>query len=700
MSAWARGLFEPESVAIIGASDQPDSLGRLFVQNLVASYRGELYLVHPSRRTIANRTAYPSLGDTPRAIDLAVILVPPQAVEGVIDACIARSVRAAVIISGGFAETGPQGVRLQQRIADKARAAGLRLVGPNCFGIINTANGLNASLGLGLPAPGGVSLVTQSGAYGMAAFTCSQQGEIGFAKVLALGNRSDINEVEALRFLGEDLETRVIAMLLESVSDGRAFYQAACETTARKPVIVLKTGRTRSAQRAAASHTAALADEYAITAAALRQAGMRLVEDGRSLLDVAAALDQQPPLQGRRVGIITNSGGVGVELTDLLEEHGLEVPPLSSALQDRLTRHLPAYGSATNPIDVTTDWPRFPEMYGASLRALLASEEVDAVIAVLLHRSALAPEVGAALIAEWKQARRSGCGKPLHVCWVAGREAEGNRECLVRAGVPCHTWTRNTASTLAHCLEPQRHPMVEGPAQGLPRPRSLTEDGWVATAELFGLLESAGLPVVPYRIVEDRQEAVAAATAVGFPVVVKGIRPGWVHKFKAGAVVLNLSGPEALAEALLQREGSLGPGPYLIQAQVGAGSEWLLGAIQDGDYGPVVLFGPGGVWAEALKDVTLRLAPFGEEEALSMITNIRCPQFLEGLGLSAPVDRQALARLLARLSTWVASMPGLRELDLNPVIFNAQGLHIVDARMRVATDRSMGSSETDACILS
>ncbi len=683
---WGKSLFAAERVALIGASDQPGSLGHRFVQNMLGSYRGKLYFVNPSRKTIVDRTTYPSLGDTPKAIDLAVILVPPQAVEGIIDECIACSVGAAVIISGGFAETGPQGARVQQRIADKARAAGLRLVGPNCFGIINTANGLNASLGLGLPAPGGVSLVTQSGAYGMAAFTCSQQGEIGFAKVLALGNRSDVNEVEALRFLGEDTETRVIAMLLESVSDGRAFYQAACETTARKPVIVLKTGRTRSAQRAAASHTAALADEYAITEAALRQAGVRVVEDGRALLDVAAALDQQPPLKGRRVGIITNSGGVGVELTDLLEEHGLEVPPLSSALQDRLRRHLPAYGSATNPIDVTTDWPRFPEMYGASLHALLASDEVDAVIAVLLHRSALAPEVEAALVAELQQARHLGCEKPLHVCWVAGRDAEGNRERLVRAGVPCHTWARNTASTLVHCLEPRRHPRVEGHAQGLPRPLGITEDGWVATAELFWLLESAGLPVVPYRIVDDVKSAGAAASAVGFPVAVKAIRPGLVHKFKAGAVVLNVSEPDTLDEALWQLERKWGPGPYLIQQQASAGIEWLIGAVRDPHYGPVILFGPGGVWAEALDDVAFRLAPFGSEEGLAMLADIRCQRFFDGLGSFSSVDRQALAALLAKLSRWVSSNPWLAELDLNPVIANEQGLHVVDARMRVATD--------------
>jgi acetyltransferase len=223
VSVWPKGLFEPEAVAVIGASDQSGSLGRLFVQNLLATYRGELYLVHPSCQTIANRAVYPSILDIPTVVDLAVVLVPSQAVERVIEQCVAAGVRAAVIISGGFAETGPEGACLQRRIVDIARSGGLRLIGPNCFGIINTRNGLNASLGLGLPGAGGVSLVTQSGAYGMAAFTRSREGEIGFAKVLALGNRADVDEVESLRYLGDDAETRVVAMLLETLGDGRGF---------------------------------------------------------------------------------------------------------------------------------------------------------------------------------------------------------------------------------------------------------------------------------------------------------------------------------------------------------------------------------------------------------------------------------------------------------------------------------------------
>jgi acyl-CoA synthetase (NDP forming) len=684
VSAWPKGLFEPEAVAVIGASDQPGSLGRLFVQNLLATYRGELYLVHPSCKTIANRAAYPSILDIPTVVDLAVVLVPSQAVERVIEQCVAAGVRAAVIISGGFAETGPEGARLQQRIVDIARSGGLRLVGPNCFGIINTRNGLNASLGLGLPGAGGVSLVTQSGAYGMAAFTRSQQGEIGFARVLALGNRADVDEVESLRYLGGDAETRVVAMLLEALGNGRAFYELACAITPQKPVIVLKTGRTRAAKRAAASHTAALADDYAVTKAALRQAGVRVVEDGQALLDAAAALDRQPPLRGRRVGIITNSGGIGVELTDLIEERGLEVPPLSSELQARISAHLPAHGSAVNPIDVTTAWQRFAEMYAASARALLQSGEVDAVVAVLVHRAALSAEVGDEIRVALAEGRRSGSETPLHVCWVAGREGEPNRERLMRAGIPCHRETSSTARALAHGLEPKRHRPIASTGHTLPPPESMTADGWVAVDEVYELLKREGLPVVPYRIAADVESAASAAAVLGFPVVVKAIRPGVVHKMRAGAVVLNISDQGTLGETLRGLEHQWGLGPYLVQPQVNAGVEWLLGAVRDRSYGPVVLCGPGGVWAEALDDVSVRLAPLSAEEGLAMLADIRCQRFFDGLGSCPPVDRRALADLLARVSRWFAASPWLAELDLNPVIANEQGFHVVDVRLRVS----------------
>jgi acetyltransferase len=376
-------------------------------------------------------------------------------------------VTAAVIVTGGFAESGAAGKTLQDRIAATARGGGVRLVGPNCFGVINVHAGLNASLGLGLPEPGGVSLFTQSGAYGMAAFSRSKEGGVGFAKVIAPGNKADLDETEVVAYLGADPKTRVIALLLESIRDGAAFVEAVRRVTPFKPVVILKTGRHGAAQRAAASHTDALAGDYRVASAALRQAGARLVEDGLSLLDVASALDLGPPLSGRRVAIVTNSGGTGVELTDLLEEQGLAVPALSEGLQREIETWIPAYGSAVNPVDVTTDWPRFATMYGNTLAALLASGEVDAVVPVLLQRSALMPEVTERVISEYAAARGAGSAVAVHACWVGPQGSEDNRRRLLGAGIPCHPWAARTARTLAACLAPARY---DPPAIGAPLP--------------------------------------------------------------------------------------------------------------------------------------------------------------------------------------------------------------------------------------
>lgn len=683
VSGWGESIFDPQRVALVGASNKQGKLGHLFMRNLAQGYSGKVYPIHPLEKRIRGRSAYPSIADTPEPADLAVILLSPERVEQTIEDCLTSRVKAALIISSGFADCGEEGARLQQRIVERVRSSELRFVGPNSFGIINTRNGLNASLGFGTPLLGGVSLVTQSGAYGMAAFTRSREGDIGFAKVLALGNSADIDELEALRYLGEDAETRVIAMVLESIKDARSFYDIATQITRRKAIVLLKTGRGKSGQRAAESHTAAIVNDHRVTKAAMRQAGVRVVEDGLSLLDTAAALERQPPLRGKRVAIVTNSGGTGVELTDLLEERGLEVPRLSDPLQAKIKHHLPAYGSAINPVDVTTDWERFPEMYGESIRALLACDEVDAVVPVLLQRSALSSEVGDRIVTELEQARRNGCDKPLHVCWISGSDGETNRKRLLRAKIPCHPWTSRTAQALARCLEIPRHIEPTPEAVSVREPRSNLKNGWLQPNEVFALLEDTGLPVTSHRMAENDKAAISAAQEIGFPVVVKAIRPGIMHKSLAGAISLDIHGLDALKHALAQCENRFGPGPYLVQTQVARGFELMLGAVRDRQFGPVIVFGPGGVWVEALADKSIRLAPISEEGALNMLSDVSSQTLTDALN-HAKTSRQQLASIIAEFSKWVASTPWLKELDLNPLIVNQDGLHVVDARICVS----------------
>lgn len=682
---WGSAVFNPRRVALIGASSKVGKLGNLLMRNL-DGFSGEVFPIHPAETEILGRRVYPSLRDLPVPVDLALVAVPTDAVLAAIEDCAEARATAAVIVTGGFAEVSDEGRSRQEQVVAAAQAGGVRLVGPNCFGVINAHAGLNASIGIGLPTAGGVSLFTQSGAYGMAAFSRSKEEGIGFAKVIAPGNKADLDEAEIVTYLGNDPDTRVIAMLLESIGNGTAFLDAVRAVAPVKPVIVLKTGRNKTAQRAAASHTAALADDYRITAAALGQAGVRLVEDGHTLLDVAAALSNQPPLRGNRVAIITNSGGTGVELTDLLEDEGLTVPQLSHRLQNEIRNVLPPYGSAGNPVDVTTDWPRFAEMYGEAIKAIMTSDEVDAIVPVLLQRAALMPEVTERIIAEQAAARAASNRKPIHVCWVAPEGAETNRRRLVSAGISCHPSTLPTARVLSKCRVVSVH---DAPPVGPPLPVPSTSDveGWIDPETTFRLLASAGVNFATWRIANGISDAQSAATECGFPCVVKAIRPALVHKSEAGAVRLGVADIGQVSDAVSDFENRLGSGPVLVQRQAGPGVQLVIGAMRDPHFGPAVLFGLGGIWIEALDDIAVRIAPFGVDEAASMFAELRGRAILNGYRGTPRIDLAALAELIAKLSQFIAQAPWLTELDLNPIIASGSSLIAVDARLRIATAR-------------
>jgi acyl-CoA synthetase (NDP forming) len=692
VTSWQESLFHPRRVAVVGASASPGKAGALFLRNLTAAeagFRGEVIAIHSTASELLGRPAYPALAAVPERVDLALVVTPPAAVPKVVADCGAARVPVAVIISGGFAETGAHGAELQREIARIATTTGVRIVGPNCFGVINTSCGLNCSLSIGLPGRGGVSLVTQSGAYGMAAFSRSIDEGFGFAKIVALGNKIDLNEADLLAFLGQDPETKVVAILLESLTGGRRFFEIAAEVAARKPLVVLKTGRHPGAQRAAASHTAALSSDEAVLSAALRQAGAHVVEDGKTLLDVASALDRQPPLRGTRVGIITNSGGTGVELADLFEERGLTVPALSPELQATIASMLPPQGSAVNPIDVTTQWECFAKMYASSAEALMESEEVDAVVPVLLQRSALMPEVTDALIAVHEQARQRGSLKPIHVCWVAPRTADVNREKLRAAGIVCHEWPIATASVVAATIsKPPRAPAQPSNSQAIPMPDAVDKAGWLASDAALSLLQQAGFPVARWALVANSHEAVPAARGLKFPVVLKAERTGLVHKSEADAVRLGLRDDVAVATAFEDFCCRLGAGPAIVQEQAGLGLELAIGTRRDLQFGPVVMAGLGGVWIEALEDMALRLAPVTAEEALAMLGELKGRKILSGSRGQAAVDLVRFAKLIADVSQWFDAAAWLGELDLNPIIASGDNLKIVDARMRVA-DRSI-----------
>jgi acetate---CoA ligase (ADP-forming) len=679
-------VFNPRRVAVVGASDRPGRMGTTFMTNL-DGFPGDVIPVTPSQETVSGRKAYASLRDIPGGIDLAVVVVPAAAVPGVMADASAAGVGAAVLIPGGFAEVGPEGAALQAAAVEAAQ--GVRIVGPNCFGVQNCNAGLNASMATGTPPAGGdIALATQSGAYGMAIYTLGLEQNLRFSKVYAAGNKADIGDAEVLEYLGADEESAVLCFFLESLDDGRAFFEQARDITPTKPVIVAKTGRTEAGARAAVSHTAALAGNARVWEAALRQAGIVVARSGLEMVDAAKALDWQPVPAGPRVGIVTNSGGTGVELTDLLGDEGLVVPELSAGLQARLAEFLPGYASPRNPVDMTPDWARFAELYPACLEALAGSGEVDMVVLILLQRSALDPAVATAVV---EATGRIGGRVPVYVCWIAPRQALPNAELLQSARIPCLEWPERTARALGHAVRygQSRAKAGRAPAAGQPAARA-PEDiptlppGLVAPGPAAELMAAFGIDVPAQVVCPDADAAATAAGQVGYPVVAKLASERIVHKSDAGGVRLDLA-DEAAVRAAAGELLELDPaGQVLIQARAG-GEEVVIGGFQDSQLGPVVMVGLGGVFVEVLADAVFRVAPIDEEEAAEALRGLRGYPILAGVRGRPGVDLAALARTLAAVSRLMVAVPEIAELDLNPVMASPERATAVDVRIVVSS---------------
>jgi acetyltransferase len=681
-------VFEPRRVALVGASDRTGSMGRLLWDNL-AGFPGEVLPVGPAA-TVGGRPAYPDLRDVPGPVDLAVIATPAATVPGILAAAAAKGVTAAVVLSAGFAEAGPEGERLQAEVVAAARAGGVRLVGPNCFGVQNADLPLNASISAGAPrGGGGVSIVTQSGSYGMAVQALGRDEGLRVAKVLAAGNKADITDAEMLAYLRQDPATRVICLLLESVTDGRAFFEQACLTTVAKPVIAVLGGRTGAGQRAAQSHTAALATDDVVRDAALRQAGVARVRTGLQALDAARALSSQPAPRGRRVAVVTNSGGTGVELTDLLADEGLEIPELSTSLQAGLRALLPAYASARNPVDMTPAWRLFTTMYPAAIDLLARSGEVDVVIPVLLQRSASA-EVAAAVRDAVARLRADQVPVPVYVCWVAPRSADQHASVLQEAGIPCFAWPERTARAAGVAVRcglriaagsagrPGPPPRVPVPAV----PAVPAVPGLLDPAAARDLLAAAGVPAVETVRCESPQAAAAAAARLGYPVVVKVAHPDLTHKSDVGGVRLDLRTGAAVRSAAVDLLTLADGAAVLVQPQR-EGIELVIGGVRDPEFGPMVMAGFGGVLVEARRDVQLAVAPVDAAQARAMLRSLRGAALFTGLRGRPAVDLGPIAALIVTVGVLLAQHPAITELDLNPVLVGTSPPVAVDWRITV-----------------
>jgi acetyltransferase len=679
-------VFEPRRVALVGASDRPGSVGRLLWDNL-ADFPGEVVPVCQAH-TVGGRLAYPDLREVPGEIDLAVIATPAATVPDIVRAAADSRVSAVVVLSAGFAETGPEGAKLQQEAVAAAQAGGVRLVGPNCFGIQNADLPLNASIAAGAPrGGGGVTIVTQSGSYGMAVHTLGRDEALRVAKVFAAGNMADITDAELLAYLRDDPATTVICLLLESITDARGFFAEACRTTLVKPVIAAIGGRTGAGQRAALSHTAALATDDAVRDAALRQAGVVRVRTGLQVLDAARALSGQPAPRGRRVAVVTNSGGTGVELADLLADEGLDVPELSASLQAELRALLPGYASARNPVDMTPAWSLFASLYPATIEMLARSGEVDVVVPVLLQRAA-SQEVAAAVRDAVTRLRDDGVQVPVYVCWVAPRAADGHASLLQEAGVPCFPWPERTARAVGAAVrcgtragQAARTPAAPQRARRPLRLAVPPAGGLLAPDAARDLLASAGIPVIETALCGDTEAAAAAADRLGYPVVLKVAHPDLTHKSDVGGVRLGLLSGDAVRSAADDLLALADGAAVLVQPQR-QGVELLVGGVRDPEFGPVVMAGLGGVLVETQRDVQLAVAPVDEAEATALLRSLRGAAVLGGLRGSAPVDVGAVAAVIVTVGDLMTDNPEVCELDLNPVLASATECIAVDWRIR------------------
>ena len=700
-------VFTPRRVALVGASDRAGSVGRLLWDNL-AAFPGEVVPVGPAGR-VGGQVAYPGLRDIPGQVDLAVVATPAATVPGIVRDAAAKGVAAVVVLSAGFAETGSEGARVQEEAVAAARAGGVRLVGPNCFGVQNADLPLNASIAAGTPrGGGGVTIVTQSGSYGMAVHALGQDEGLRVAKVFAAGNKADITDAELLAYLRQDPDTSVICLLLESITDARGFFTEACLTTPRKPVVAVLGGRTGAGQRAAMSHTAALATDDAARDAALRQAGVVRVRTGLQVLDAARALSSQPVPRGPRVAVVTNSGGTGVELTDLLADEGLVVPELSEPLQQELRAIMPAYASARNPVDMTPAWKLFTTVYPGAIELLARSGEVNVVVPVLLQRSASA-EVAVAVRDAVARLRADSVPVPVYVCWVAPRAADEHARVLHEAGVPCFPWPERTAQVAgvavrcgaglrtrenqsphneAGAPEDLRAPPRRTQVLRTPRPTMVpaplpaaAPNGFLPSEAARGLLVASGIPVIGTVGCRSAASAAAAADHLGYPVVAKVDHPDLIHKSDAGGVRLGLGSGAEVAEAAAELLGLAGGARVLVQHQH-QGVELLVGGVRDPEFGAMVVVGLGGVLVETQRDVQLAVAPVDVGQARAMLSSLRGAALFSGLRGSPPVHLGFVAEIIVAVADLMVAHPQIAELDLNPVLAGPDGCVAVDWRIR------------------
>jgi acetyl coenzyme A synthetase (ADP forming)-like protein len=720
-TASLRPFFRPKSVAVIGASRDASSIGHRVLQALLRDrFQGSVYPVNPKADEVAGLRCYRSARELPEPIDLAVIAAPRDAVLGVVDDCAERSAKALVVITAGFAEVGPEGQDLQRRLLEKVRGYGMRMVGPNCFGLINADPEirLNASFSPVFPPSGKVAMSSQSGALGLAVLAATRRFDLGLSTFVSVGNKADVSGNDLLQYWEEDGATGVILLYLESFGNPRRFSRIARRVSRHKPIVAVKAGRTLAGFRAAGSHTAALAASDVAVDALFRQTGVIRAETLEEMFELAAALDNQPLTAGRRVGVLTNAGGPAILCTDACEAGGLRVPELSAKTRAALAEFLPPTAGLGNPVDMIAS--ATAEQYCRAVEILLTSAEVDALIVVYIPVGLVeGKSVTDAVLEGVARGRAAGAaGKPVLTCSLAEQSVGTQRPPhptlspigwgrgqVVGEKIPCYAFpeaaARALSKTAAYAEWRTRPPgvLLDFEDMDLPRAKELCKTavaqrgaGWLTGEETHGLLEAVHLPLPPGGIAKTASQASELAAQVGFPVAVKLASHRLVHKTEIGGIRLNVTSAAAAARAYedicetLAKNNQLDAFEgVLIQPMIAGGVEVMIGVAEDRQFGPVIAFGLGGIHVEILGDVCFRITPLTDRDAREMVESIRGYRLLKGYRGHASADIAALEEVLLRVSRLVEEVPEISELDLNPIFAlpPGQGCRIVDARIGV-----------------
>jgi acetyl coenzyme A synthetase (ADP forming)-like protein len=699
-------VLAPRSIAVIGASRSPATIGWQILDNLLRhGYTGAVYPVNPGAESVHSIRAFPSVEAIPDAVELAVIVVPKQHVCAVAEACGRKGVKALVVISAGFREVRGEGAAREEALKAVARRYGMRIVGPNCMGVLNTAPevSMNATFAPTMPPPGPVAFMSQSGAMGVTILDYAAEYGIGISQFVSVGNKADVSGNDLIRHWAADEATRVILMYLENFGNPRTFTRLAREITRTKPIIVVKSGRSLAGARAASSHTGALAGTDSAVDGLLRQCGVLRAETVEEMFDLAMAFSHQPIPRGNRVAIVTNAGGPGIIIADACEAQVLAVGELTEATRARLAEQLPAEASVQNPVDMIAS--ATAESYRMAVETVLADARVDAVIAAFVPPLGIRQQDVAQAIVDAAAGKRD---KPV-LAVLMGREGlPAGLAGLNAAGIPGYRFPESAVRALAAMyrqrLWQQRpagevrrfEPQTEAVRAIRDRARAEGREK-LSETEVMRVLEACGIPVAPYRVVRSVEDARCAAGELGWPVVLKTLSPRIVHKSDVGGVYVGVGDAEELARAWAQvaeeapRRAGLAPSEVegvLVQKMVSGGKETIVGMTSDPQFGPVLMFGLGGIYVEALGDVVFRVHPVSDVDAHEMVRSIRGWRLLAGVRGEPACDAAAMEEVIQRVSRLVGDFDEIAEMDVNPWLAFPSGGVAVDGRILLRQDAS------------